>query len=125
MHSEYIRRISWEEVNDYLNMIAGQIDSHEYSGVYGVPRGGLVLAAWLSHKLYLPLLFEPNEKCIVIDDICDSGDGLINTLCYYGIKPKNSCFITSMFKGEHATVDYLDYCHDTKKDNWIAFPWEQ
>ena len=43
---DYIRRVSWEEVGDYLNSVASRVDPNDFSGVYGIPRGGLVLAAW-------------------------------------------------------------------------------
>ena len=51
MDSNYIVRVSWEEVGQFLNTVAQNIDPHNFDGVYGLPRGGLVLAAWLSHKL--------------------------------------------------------------------------
>ena len=74
----YVVNVSWSQVNDYLNQLASTLDPHSHSGVYGIPRGGLVLASWLAHKLYLPLLFAPSKNCIIIDDICDSGETLLH-----------------------------------------------
>ncbi len=124
MLEDYIVRVTWDEVNEYLNKIVETINPHNYTGVYGIPRGGLVLAAWLSHKLYLPLLLNPDSKCIIIDDICDSGDGLKNCLTYYDLKNTEDCFISTMYKGKNAPSKYINYYHSIKEDNWIAFPWE-
>lgn len=98
MLEDYVYHVEWSAVNDYLNHIASIIDPHEYSGVYGIPRGGLVLASWLAHKLYLPLLFAPSKNCIIIDDICDSGETLLHFIKNSSNpKAQNNYFITTMF----------------------------
>lgn len=125
MLEDYIVRVTWEQVDEYLNKIVETINPHNYTGVYGIPRGGLVLAAWLSHKLYLPLLLAPDSKCIIIDDICDSGDGLKNCLAYYDLKDNENCFISTMYIGKNALTNRINYYHSIKEDNWIAFPWER
>ena len=122
---EYLLRISWNEVCSYLDEIATKLDPHDYSGVYGLPRGGLVLAAWLSHKLYIPMLHTPDRSCIIIDDICDSGDGMKKCLEEYGLAENNNCFITTMFLNKDSTFQNLDYFHRFKGENWIVFPWEK
>ena len=126
MLEDYIQRVTWSDVGDYLNRIAERIDPHDYSGVYGIPRGGLVLAAWLSHKLYLPLLFAPSPNCIIIDDICDSGE----TLLHYvrnssNPDANNNYFITTMFYKENNLEIKPDFYYKNKEDNWIVFPWEE
>lgn len=45
----------------------------KFEGVYGFPRGGLCLAVALSHSLELPLLEEPKNNSLIIDDIYDTG----------------------------------------------------
>lgn len=125
MDEGYINRVSWDEVGAYLNAVAERVDPHDFTGVYGIPRGGSVLAAWLSHKLYLPLLSDPQPGCIIIDDICESGDTLRECLSDTRICECNNCYVTVMF---YRTGDYeklADYYFKEKKDNWIVFPWEQ
>ena len=123
MKEDYIKHITWEQVDEYLNNVVSQIDPHNYTGVYGIPRGGLVLASWLSHKLYLPLVFTPDERSIIVDDICDSGDAMRNCIEYYNLP--DTCFTTTMYKGDKAPDHNLNYYYGIKGDNWIAFPWEQ
>lgn len=52
--------------------------------VYGIPRGGVVVAACMSHKLHLKYvgdecwdagLVDPGNT-LVVDDICDTGEAL-------------------------------------------------
>lgn len=123
MNEDYIARTTWDEVDNYLNAVAERVDPKDFSGVYGIPRGGSVLAAWLSHKLYLPLLFEPKPGCIIVDDICDSGTTLAECLSSKdGLS--DSCFVTVMYCALKGFIG-LDYYFKRKGDNWIVFPWEQ
>lgn len=124
MDNDYIKRISWDEVGAYLNAVAERVDPHDFSGVYGIPRGGSVLSAWLSHKLYLPLLSDICPNCIIIDDICDSGDTLKQVLDSCTCRGIEDCFITVMFQNPES-IAQVDYFYKEKDDKWIAFPWEQ
>lgn len=124
MTEEYIHRITWNEVEAYLNAVAERIEPHDFTGVYGIPRGGSVLAAWLSHKLYLPLLADSQPNCIIIDDIFDSGKTLrdhLNTKEF----DKNNMYVTVMFCNPRTNAGLVDFYYKEKEDNWIVFPWEQ
>lgn len=44
-----------------------------YTGIYGVPRGGTLVAVVMHDWLDLTLLEEPLEGCLVVDDLIDSG----------------------------------------------------
>lgn len=125
MDENYINRSSWEEVGAYLNAVAERVDPNDFTGVYGIPRGGSVLAAWLSHKLYLPMLTKPQPGCIVIDDICESGTTLTECLSDPEIGDICNCFITVMFYRPGSCDDSVDYFFKRKDDCWIVFPWEQ
>lgn len=127
MLDNYIVHTSWDEVNEYLNTIASNIDKNEHSGVYGIPRGGLVLASWLAHKLYLPLLFAPAKNCIIIDDICDSGETLLHFV-KNSSNPEadNNYYITTMFYRRNNELGIEpNYWYKEKIDNWVVFPWEE
>ena len=69
--------MSWKAFDAYVNRIAASIRTNhaisQISGVYGFPRGGLVLAVKLSYLLELPLLMAPAKNCIYIKPICRSG----------------------------------------------------
>ena len=44
-------KLTWQDVNNYVSRVANIVKDRQLSGVYGIPRGGLVLAVMLSHKL--------------------------------------------------------------------------
>ena len=51
-----MRTLSWADFDRALDSAVARLASSSLSGVYGVPRGGLVLAVCLSHRLGIPLL---------------------------------------------------------------------
>ena len=122
----YIERVTWEDVGKYLDKIVEKVDPHHFSGVYGIPRGGLVMASWLSHKLYLPLLFAPSPNCIIIDDICDSGESLLHHAKQTSSQKddERNYFITTMYYRENDLGIVPDFYYALKNDKWIVFPWE-
>ena len=59
--------------------------------VYGAPRGGLIPAVFVSHKLKLELkmsLSEPETETVFIDDILDSGR-TVRSLWSKGLNPSS------------------------------------
>ncbi|MEY2749954.1 MAG: hypothetical protein RLZZ168_1970 [Cyanobacteriota bacterium] len=55
-----MRRLSWQEFDRAVEQLAAHARQlPEPCGIHGVPRGGLVLAVALSHRLELPLLEQP------------------------------------------------------------------
>lgn len=124
MLDDYIRRVSWSDVDCYLNNVAKRVDRSGFSGIYGIPRGGSVLGAWLAHKLYLPMLFKLESNCVIIDDIHNGGGALQYLLTEVANIDIDSCFITAMFYNPSSKFK-LDYFYKEKDDNWIVFPWEQ
>lgn len=109
--------VTWAQVEEYTNKVASMYLKENIKGVYGVPRGGLVLAVILSHKMHIPLLAAPCDDCIIVDDIADTG----KTLLYYA--QKDSYNITTMFYCKKSLVT-PDYWYKEKKNYWIVYPWE-
>ena len=68
-----MNKLSWIEFDECINSIYKQCKNKKFEGVYGFPRGGLCLAVALSHSLGLPLLEEPKNNSLIIDDIYDTG----------------------------------------------------
>ena len=108
-----MKKVSWEEVNDYLNKVVDLVRLKKHSGVYGIPRGGSVLAAWLSHKLYLPLQNSPDSRSIIVDDICNRGDDLVTCLSEYEISGQKY-FVTTMYKGKEVPEDLIHFAYREK-----------
>lgn len=114
-------KVQWNEVELYLKEVVKKYKHKRISGVYGLPRGGLVFAIMLSHKLNIPLLQAPTKNCIIIDDICDSGESLLHyTTNRYN---KNKYYITTMYYNKKSNIE-VDYYYKEKEDKWIVYPWE-
>ena len=74
-----IINFTWEEFDKSVELIANRCKFLEFSGIYGIPRGGLCLAVALSHKLKVNLISEPLENSLIVDDVYETGNTL-NTL---------------------------------------------
>ena len=68
-----IKNFSWYEFDRSVEYIAKKCKFLEFSGIYGVPRGGLCLAVALSHKLKIKLISEPIKNSLIVDDVYETG----------------------------------------------------
>jgi GTP cyclohydrolase IA len=62
--------------NEWLKLIEEMIERNNwknYTGVFGVPRGGTLIATIISERTGIKLLDSTTEDCIVVDDLIDSG----------------------------------------------------
>ncbi len=116
--------LTWSNVETYINKLLEHLKQSNInpSGVYGIPRGGLILSTLVSYKLDIPLLTAPCNNCIVIDDIADSG----RTLLHFTSNDTqfNKYFITTMYYHKRSMVKPNFYLYE-KVDEWITFPWEK
>lgn len=122
MEKEYV---TWEDVERFVDHVDFNLRTkHQISGVYGLPRGGLVLAVMISHYMNIPLLMSPADNCIIVDDICDSGESLIHyTKNSSGDNP-HDYYIATMYYKPNSLVR-PDTWYSKKSDKWIVFPWEE
>ena len=115
--------VSWEDINKFIEDVEKDIKKRNLkpSGVYGIPRGGLIFATMLSYKMNIPLLLNAAKDCIIIDDIADSG----RTLLHFTENDTqfNKYYIATMYYHERSAVK-PDFYSFKKKDNWIVFPYE-
>ena len=111
-----INYFTWSEFDNAVEHIASKCKFFNFSGIYGVPRGGLCLAVALSHKLKINLISEPKKNSLIVDDVYETGitlntfkdiEGAMFYVLFSKTKPKwlNSVFISN-------------------KSEWIVFPWE-
>jgi xanthine phosphoribosyltransferase len=116
---------SWEHFNDTVNTLCDALATFEFVGVYGVPRGGVMLAVIISHRLSIPYITNLDvgrggDDLLIVDDIADTG---------HTIKRLKSVYDTATY----ATLDYNpssvvepDFWINTKKNSdWIVYPWEE
>jgi len=100
-----------------MRTIADKIDKKKIRNIYGIPRGGLVPAVYLSHLLGLPIVIEPTGKeTLVVDDICDTGKTL-GAYQHFGYTT------ATLYYHKQSPVEPNIWIYE-KKDQWIQFPWE-
>ena len=111
-----IRYFTWSEFDASVEHIANKCKLLEFSGIYGVPRGGLCLAVALSHKLKIKLISEPIKNSLIVDDVYETGTTLKKFKELEG----------TMFFVLFSKVKTL-WCNTvfiSEKSEWIVFPWE-
>ena len=108
--------LSWCEFDQSVEYIANKCKFLEFSGVYGIPRGGLCLAVALSHKLKINLISEPIKNSLIVDDIYETGITLKN------FKHIEGAMFFVLFSKVSPT--WWNSVHISEKSEWIVFPWE-
>tara|TARA_R110002153_G_scaffold78525_1_gene200979 strand:+ start:870 stop:1262 length:393 start_codon:yes stop_codon:yes gene_type:complete len=111
--------LTWMYVDRLTDIIASQIKLNfkNVDSIYGIPRGGLIPAVMLSHKLGLPYSDKLTLTSLIVDDISDTGVTLkefegYNTAVLLH-KPHTSESVPTI------------YGESYQKDDWVVFPWER
>lgn len=112
-----------EDLENAINILIKQIlDSKiKFHYIYAIPRGGLVIGVWLSHRLNIPLVSDHNSlsyiagPILVVDDIADTGKTLLK---YQQSRYK----LATLYYKKRSIVKPHFYAEET--ENWIVFPWE-
>lgn len=109
--------LSWNDIEILVDSLCNRIITKIpfIKSISGIPRGGIIPAVLISHKLSLPYVNDPLEDTLIIDDICDSGLTLKKTKGKY--KATLLLRYNSKFKPNV-------YAERIKNDDWIIFPWE-
>ena len=111
--------LSWDDISDLVNKLCEKIITEQpnIDSVFGLKRGGLIPAVMVSHKLSLPWSDVMYPNTLVIDDICDTGVTLKNTIGVYTAvlhyKPHTSCYKPNIYAQMH------------EGDEWVIYPWER
>ena len=111
-----ISYFTWSEFDKAVEHIAFKCKFLEFSGIYGVPRGGLCLAVALSHKLKINLIAEPIKNSLIVDDIYETG---ITLKTFKNIE--GAMFFVLFSKIEPTWWNTVNL---SQKKEWIVFPWE-
>lgn len=115
------KKISWRNIELAVLDLSIQIKEKypDIKTIYGIPRGGLIIAVMLSHKLNIRLsqtIPLDHSDLLIVDDIIDSG----NTMQFNSSLKTTTASIlyrkTSNFKPDVYVKDAEDY--------WWVFPWE-
>lgn len=119
-------QISWEDFGKVLKELKQKIinSGKKYKYVYGIPRGGVIIALYLSHKLNLKYLTLQHdylddyniEEVLIVDDIADTGETL---------KEFMNFDIATIYRTPWSKINpTYSVWNKTNKDTWIIFPWE-
>jgi hypoxanthine phosphoribosyltransferase len=114
--------LSWDDIERLTNLLSVKIKMKHFQidSIMGLPRGGLVPAVILSHKLNLPLVQKISQNTLIVDDICDSG----NTFVKIYKKQPHLRFACLHFKPHTSIFNPTVYSQEVG-DDWIVYPWEE
>ena len=111
-----ISYFTWSEFDKSVEKIANKCKFLDFSGIYGVPRGGLCLAVALSHKLKIDLISEPKKNSLIVDDVYETG---ITLKTFKDIEGAMFFVLFSKIKPTWWNTLYI-----SEKSEWIVFPRE-
>ncbi len=123
MHQNEKIRIDWNDIDRLALALEERIraSGRSFNAVYGVPRGGLILAVLLSHRLGLKVLLDAariGEDTLVVDDLSDSGETLQN------ISAATGAISTAVLYHGADSAFTPTFFAAAKPDGWLVFPWE-
>ena len=114
------RYLNWEDVEDLIDILHSNIleSGLKIKRIYGIPRGGLIPAVLLSHKMGVPLTnYAYTKNSLIVDDICDSGKTLSEMLA-----PNPTAVLH--YKPHTANITPNFYASKFGSNDWIVYPWE-
>ena len=110
------RYFTWSDFDKSVDYISNKCKKFKFSGIYGIPRGGLCLAVALSHKLKIELISEPKKNSLIVDDVYESG------LTLNSFKNIEGAMFFVLFSKKRPI--WWNAVNLAKKKEWIVFPWE-
>jgi hypoxanthine phosphoribosyltransferase len=119
------RFLSWDDIDRAVNRIVASINSSEveFQAVGGLPRGGLIPAVLLSHRLSIPFVAQSNifnipGNILIVDDICDSGKTLKK------FKFEENVYTATLHWKQSSEYQPNYFWEIAYENEWIVYPWE-
>ena len=119
------RFLSWRDIDDAIERLVLNITSSEIKivAVGGLPRGGLIPAVILSHRLHIPFVSQAQIPTIVgniliVDDICDSGKTLKR------FKFEENVYTATLHWKRSSEYEPHFIWKIASENEWIVYPWE-
>ncbi|MHA1754284.1 MAG: phosphoribosyltransferase [Candidatus Odinarchaeia archaeon] len=110
---------TWSKFDKACKIIAKKVDP-SIRTIFGIPRGGLIIAVKLAHILNKTVVFDKRsikKDTLVVDDICDTGRTLKDYI-------KLTEYTATLYYNKEADIEPRIWVY-LKQANWIVFPWEQ
>ena len=120
-------KLSWELIDELTDKIATEVSRNykEIKFIYGIPRGGLIPAVILSHKLGIKLINEVFSHTLVVDDIVDTGETMKIRLTEANIWGDTQNIVTtSLVTRTSAKFKPNITGMSLREDGWVCYPWE-
>lgn len=107
--------LTWSDIHVKIDKMRKEIVEKHYKNgavkIYGIPRGGSIVAGFLSWGFYyLEVVNDPKKADVFVDDIFDSG------------KTYND--YTQRYKKPFYVLVNKSFNDEFKLDTWVVFPWE-
>ena len=120
------RFITWKDIDNAVERLAINITNSkiEIAAVGGLPRGGLIPAVMLSHKLTISFVSQANVtrvtgNILIVDDICDSGKTLKR------FKFEDNVYTATLHYKTIAEYEPHFWWRLASENEWICYPWER
>lgn len=119
-------KLNWKQFDEMARSLAINIfisELYQYNrikNIYGIPRGGLILATILSHRLNLPIIFDKTkikQHTLIVDDLADTGRTFRNLT-------RNKIRITAALIKKEDSIFTPTFCELEHIKTWVQFPWE-
>ena len=115
--------VTWTDYELLISKLVKKIEKSgdKFTSVVGIPRGGLIPAVSLSHRLKIPLLDSPTGDSLIVDDILLKGT-TIKAFNYTEYK------IAVLYKSQQPDVTPTFWADEVKTRDQIhgvIFPWER
>jgi GTP cyclohydrolase IA len=106
---------TWDQFDDEIKRLAELIQAADcdLKSIYGIPKGGAPVAVALSRLLDLPLVSQPDQCTLIVDDLVDSGV----TMARF-----ESNWTATLHCKPHSPRP--DFVVETV-DGWVVYPWEE
>ena len=119
------RYLNWNDIDRAINRIIASINSSEIkiNAVGGLPRGGLIPAVILSHRLGIPFVSQAQIQTtigniLIVDDICDSGKTLKR------FKFEENIYTATLHWKQSSEYQPNYFWEIAYENEWIVYPWE-
>lgn len=123
---KYIK-LSWELIDELTDKIATEVSRNykEIKFIYGIPRGGLIPAVILSHKLGIKLINEVFSDTLIVDDIVDTGETMKIRVTEANIWGDTRNIVTTSLV-TRSSAEYKPNITGMplRSDGWVCYPWE-
>jgi hypoxanthine phosphoribosyltransferase len=116
--------LTWKDIEDAIESIAYRVSNSgiEINSITGLPRGGMIPAIMLSHKMNIPFQTSAPTapgNVLIVDDICDSGETLRR------FKHEKRFYTATIHHKQTAAVEPTFWYSLVKEGDWIVYPWER